>query len=160
MLLSSTRQRLGGDQASDLPDQDFSNESYLPDRRVSKIWRHHQRWSYFIEEVDYCCAQDAACVRNMASASLFVVDCPGIGSGGSGVDTDLLSGTLRLFRIILKALRRRGSTKNSLNTARKAKLLSGNALPQVVRNLVKSRGNSIAALQAVITSQTRVCSCE
>jgi hypothetical protein len=160
MLLSQYKTNLGGDQANRSPRSGFRNESYLPARRVSKIWRHHLRWNYSIEEVDYCCAQDAACVRNMASASLFVVDCPGIESGGPAADTDLLSGTLPLFRIILNPLRRRGSSKNSLNTDRKAKLLSGNALPQVVSNLVKSRGNRITALQAVITSQTRVCSCE
>jgi hypothetical protein len=88
-------------------------------------------WSFGIEEVDYHRVLVATFVRNLADL-LFVADCLGFGSGGFGAKAGLLSDTRRLFRTMLNALRSRGKSKNSLNTARKTKQASGSSLPHVV----------------------------
>ena len=59
---------------------------------------------------------------------------PRVGTGGFGVEEGFREEARRLFRTTLNALRRRGNSKNSLNTARKIKQSTGSARPQVVHN--------------------------
>src|SRR5262249_52790760 len=82
----------------------------------------------------HCCAQEAACERNLAAAPLFTAGCPSAVSCGFGAEEILLEEIGRLLRTALNALRRRGSSKNSLNTARKAIQACGSARPHVVSN--------------------------
>jgi hypothetical protein len=70
----------------------------------------------------------------LATAPLFIAECPGVGSGGFGVEDTFPEEIGRLFRMALNALRRRDSSKKSLNTARTIKQSPGSACPQVEHN--------------------------
>ena len=70
-----------------------------------------------------------------ATASLFRAEAPRIGEPGFGAEEDFRIESRRLFRTTLNALRRRGNSRNSLNTAGRINHATGSARPQIVSNL-------------------------
>lgn len=70
-----------------------------------------------------------------ATAPLFRAEAPRIGEPGFGAEEGVRAEARRLFRTALNALRRRGSSRNSLNTVGRINQSSGSARPQSVSNL-------------------------
>jgi hypothetical protein len=88
-----------------------------------------------IEEVDYCCPQTTVSARGLTTAFLFFAEAPRVGMVGFGAEEGFREEAPRLFRTTLIALRRRGSSKNSFDTAKKINQASGSARPQAEHNL-------------------------
>src|SRR5262249_39743401 len=83
-----------------------------------------------VEEVDYCCPQTTVSARDLTTALLFFAEALRVGMVDFGVEEGFREEAPRLFRTTIIALRRRGSSKNSFDTARKINQASGNARPQ------------------------------
>jgi hypothetical protein len=88
-----------------------------------------------VEEVDYCCPPTTVSARDLTTAFLFFAEAPRVGMVGFGAAEGIRAEARRLFRTMLIALRRRGSSKNSFDNARKINQASGSARPQVDDNL-------------------------
>jgi len=70
-----------------------------------------------------------------AAAPLFRAEEPRVGTADFGAEEGFRVEARRLFLMTLNALRRRGNSRNSLNTVGRINQASGSARPQSVSNL-------------------------
>jgi hypothetical protein len=85
-------------------------------------------------DVHHCRLQGVASAHYLTAAPLFIAKALCVGAAGFGAREGFREDARRLFRTMLIALRRRGSSKNSLKTTRKIKQSLGSARPHVVSN--------------------------
>src|SRR5262245_58184495 len=72
-------------------------------------------------DVYHCRLQGVASAHYLTAAPLFIAEAPRVGPASFGAEEGFRADARRLFLTMLIALRRRGSSKNSLKTARKIK---------------------------------------
>jgi len=86
-------------------------------------------------EVRYCRPQRTDSAHELMAALFFTAEAPRGGAADFGAEKEFLIEARRLFRTMLKALPRRGNSRNSLNTTGRMNQVSGSARPQVEHNL-------------------------